>query len=253
MKISVITVCRNSEKTIGETIESVAVQDYPHREYIVVDGKSTDDTMSIINDHRSTISTVLSEPDGGIYDAMNKGLRLATGDVIGFLNSDDVYVDSSVLSSVAKAFAQYDVDACYGDLIYVDKGDTSKVVRYWRSGNYQPGLFRRGWMPAHPTFFVRREIYEKYGGFDVDYKIQSDFELTMRFLDVHGVRSVYLPVTMIRMRMGGVTNNSMLNVVKGNIEAYRACKKHNMNVTPLFFFRKILSRVPQFFVKPGKG
>lgn len=247
MKISIITVSYNSAATIEDAIMSVASQTYHDVEHIIIDGSSTDGTLEIINRHKDKISKFVSEPDEGIYDAMNKGLRLAGGDVIGFLNADDIYADNLVLQKVASVFDDSVVDACYADLVYVSKDNLNKVIRYWKSGGYQEGLFRRGWMPAHPTFFVRKAVYDKYGGFDLDFKFQSDFDLTMRFLDVHRIKSVYIPEIFVKMRMGGATNRSILNIIKGNIEAYRACKKNGLNVNLFFIVRKILSRTPQFF------
>jgi glycosyltransferase involved in cell wall biosynthesis len=250
VKISVITVVYNGASTIEDTILSVAAQSHSDVEHIVVDGGSTDGTVQIIERHRDKLAQVISEPDEGIYDAMNKGIARATGEVVGTLNSDDVYADERVLATVAEAFLDPDLDACYGDLVYVDRERTDRVVRYWTSRPYEPGLFERGWMPAHPTFYVRRRVYERCGGFDLEYRIQSDFELTMRFLRICQIRSLYIPRIMVRMRMGGTTNKKLSNIVKGNIESYRACRKHGIPVTPLFFVKKILSRLPQFVRRP---
>ena len=249
MKISIITVCYNSSLTITDTINSVARQTHANKEHIVVDGNSNDSTMEIVRASPS-ISHFVSEPDLGIYDAMNKGLKLATGDVIGILNSDDYYVDSSVLTQVAAVFANSEIDACYADLVYVNQLDTNKVVRYWKSCIFVPGLFKRGWMPAHPTFFVRREIYEQLGDFDLDFRFQADFELTMRFLEIYRITSVYVPKIFIKMRVGGVSNNSIINIVKGNIEAYKACRKNHLAILPIFIIMKVVSRIPQFFLRP---
>jgi glycosyltransferase involved in cell wall biosynthesis len=248
VKISVITVVRNGAETIEETIRSVARQSYPDTEHIVVDGASTDDTMTIVERYRNTISRAISEPDEGIYDAMNKGIGMASGDVIGFLNADDVYADSDVLSRVAEVFNDPKIEGVYGDLVYVDREDSRRVVRYWKSREYELGSFEKGWMPAHPTFFVRKRVYDRLGGFDLDYKIQSDFELTMRFIGIHGIKTRYLPFVMVRMRRGGMSNKNLRNVIRGNLEAYRACKKHGVDVSPLFILFKICSRIPQFFV-----
>lgn len=249
LKISIITVCYNSESTISDTINSVASQNYPEVEHIVVDGASKDATMNIVRPSPS-IARYVSEPDGGIYDAMNKGISMVTGDIVGTLNADDFYADNNVLTEVARVFADPEVDACYADLVYVAQNDTSKIVRYWKSRPFQPGLFKRGWMPAHPTFFVRRHLYEELGGFDLDYKLQSDFELTMRFLEIYRINAVYIPRIIISMRIGGASNQSIRNVVTGNIEAYKACKKNHLSILPTFSILKVLSRVPQFFRRP---
>lgn len=250
MKVSIITVVYNGAATIADTVRSVATQSYRDIEYIVVDGASTDGTLSILRGFREHITTLVSEPDRGIYDAMNKGIALATGDIIGFLNSDDMYVDDAAIADVANCFRDPGVDACYADLVYVDPNDLNRVLRYWRSREYVHGLFRNGWMPAHPTFFVRRGIYQRLGGFDLDYRLQSDFELTMRFLHVHRIRTMYLPRVLVKMRLGGVTNRSLRNIIKGNIEAYRATRKHKLGVSWLFMVRKIVSRLPQLLARP---
>lgn len=250
--ISVITVARNAAATIEETIRSVAEQSHPHIEHIVVDGGSTDGTLEVIQKYRSKIAAFMSEPDKGMYDAMNKGLRLASGDIIGFLNADDVYADSCALETIARTIEGQKVDACYGDLLYIDKNNPDRVVRYWRSQPYHDGLFEKGWMPAHPTFYARRWAYDKFGGYDLAYRYQSDFELTMRFLAVNGVSSAYIPQVLVKMLSGGASRG-LWHILMGNIEAYRACRRHSLRVTPLFIARKILSRLPQFFRRGRAG
>jgi len=252
MKITVVTVARNAADTIGDTLRSVAGQTHPDVEHLVVDGASTDGTLDVVEREGGHVARVVSEPDSGLYDAMNKGIALASGEVVGTLNADDMYMHERVLARVASVFENEAVQACYGDLIYVDRRDTNRIVRYWTSQAYAPGLFERGWIPAHPTFFVRRAVYERYGAFDLKYRIQSDFELTLRLLRVHGIRSVYIPEILVRMRMGGTTNRRLINVVRGNLESYRAAKRHGLPVTPWFFVMKIASRVPQFFRRPAR-
>lgn len=252
MKISIITVCYNAAGTLVDTLDSVAAQTYADIEHVVVDGGSTDGTVELVKNHGQRVSNWVSEPDRGIYDAMNKGVAMATGDVVGILNADDVYADDAVLTQVADVFADPAIDACYADLVYVDQCDSSKIVRYWKSQAYEDGLFERGWMPAHPTFFVRKAVYEKFGGFDLSFPRQADFELTMRFLAIHKIKSVYVPKIWVKMRVGGVSNNSVRGVIKGNLEAYRACRKNALNVGIFFIPRKILSRLPQFFKKPAE-
>jgi glycosyltransferase involved in cell wall biosynthesis len=246
LKISIITVCYNSEGTITDTINSVASQSYPQVEHIVVDGASKDATMDIVRSSPS-ITSYVSEPDGGIYDAMNKGIGMVTGDIVGTLNADDIYADDNVLTEVARVFADPEVDACYADLVYVAQNDTGKIVRYWKSRPFRSGLFKRGWMPAHPTFFVRKKIYENYGGYDLDFKLAADFELTMRFMEIYAINTRYIPNVWVRMRMGGATNKYVWNVIKGNLESYKACRKNGLKVGPLFPLMKVISRVPQFF------
>ncbi|OAM53137.1 glycosyl transferase [Methylovorus sp. MM2] len=249
MKISIVTVCFNSANTIADTIESVATQNYAKKEHIIVDGLSKDLTMDIVS-AAASVSHYVSEADNGIYDAMNKGLKMATGEIIGLLNADDFYASETVLAEVAEVFENPSVDACYADLVYVNQQYTDKVVRYWKSRSFIPGLFRKGWMPAHPTFFVRRKVYENLGDFNLQFPRQADFELTMRLLEVNRIKSVYVPKIWVKMRVGGTSNNSVKGVLKGNLEAYKACKLHGLDVGPFFIARKILSRLPQYFIRP---
>lgn len=249
MKISIITVCYNSAATIQDTLDSIASQTHPDIEHIVVDGGSRDTTMDMVR-AAPHVSKYISEPDRGIYDAMNKGIAMATGDVVGTLNSDDFYMHEKVLERVAEVFSNPSIDACYADLIYIQQDDPDRVVRYWQSRPFRPGLFKLGWMPAHPTFFVRKRLYEELGDFDLEFKLQSDFELTMRYLELFRINSVYLPEIFVKMRVGGASNQSLRNVIKGNIEAYKACKKNHLGINPLFNLFKIASRLPQFFNRP---
>jgi glycosyltransferase involved in cell wall biosynthesis len=250
MKISVITVCYNAATTIEEAILSVLSQEQADVEHIVIDGGSTDGTSAILERYRNRISTIVSEPDGGIYYAMNKGIALATGDVLGFLNADDMYFHPCVLARVVSRFADPLIDACYADLVYVDAIDQSKIVRYWTSQAYRDGLFEHGWMPAHPTFYARRKVYERHGKFDTRYRLQADFELCVRFLAIKRIRTAYVNEIWVKMRMGGATNRSLRNVWRGNLEAYDAARRNGLDVGPMFIVRKVLSRLPQFFAKP---
>jgi len=244
--ISVITVSYNSRETIADTIESVASQTYPSVEHIVMDGASTDGTLEVLERFRDKLSKIVSEPDEGIYAAMNKGLSLATGDVIGTLNSDDVYVDENVLALVAEVFRDDSVDVCYGDIFYVDKGDLNRIVRHWKSEPYRPGLFEQGWMPPHPSFFIRRRVLGRVGLFEPRYRFAADFDFMLRALHVQRLRSIYLPRELVTMRVGGWTNNSVRNVIRGNIEAYRSCRKNGLGVSPFFIARKIFRKLPQY-------
>lgn len=241
---------RNAAGTIEETLDSVAAQSYRKVEHIVIDGASIDGTRQILERRRRRVAAVVSEPDDGIYDAMNKGIALARGEVIGTLNAGDVYFTRDVLNEVAGVFENADVEACYADLIYVAEQNPNRVIRYWTSRDYAPGLFERGWLPAHPTFFVRRSVYERFGAFDLRYRIQADFDLTMRLLAVHRICSVYVPRIFVRMRMGGATNNSLANVIRGNLESWRACRRNGLDVSPWFFVTKIGQRLPQFIRRP---
>jgi glycosyltransferase involved in cell wall biosynthesis len=250
-KVSVITVCYNSAATIENTIKTIAMQDYDNLEYIVVDGKSKDNTLEIVAKFGSLVSQCVSEKDKGNYDAYNKGLKLATGDVIGFLNSDDFYPTADVISRVAKAFAADPrLDAVYSDLCYVKQHETDKIVRYWRSSEYKPGLFLKGWVPPHPTFFVRKRVYDKLGGFDISYRIAADWELLARFIEVNRIRTRYLPGVLVHMQLGGLTNRSWGNVWKQNKEIWRAAKAHGLHPTlSSFVLGKAWSRGRQFITR----
>ncbi len=249
LKVSIITVCHNSAETIGDTIASIASQQYSNKEHIIVDGASKDKTIDIVK-HASSVTRYISEPDKGIYDAMNKGLKLATGDVIGLLNADDFYEGDAVLNQVADVFKDSAVQACYADLLYVDKNDTSHVIRYWKSRIFEPGLFKRGWMPAHPTFFVRKSIYEKLGCFDLNYKIAADFELMMRFLEINQIKVVYVPKVFVRMRVGGETNRSFSNILNQNKEIVQILKKYGFKMSVIgLLARKIVTRGSQFLAR----
>ena len=250
MKISIITVCFNSEATIRDTLDSVSQQTHSDVEHIIVDGASSDRTLAIVRSHPAVPVHVLSEPDGGIYDAMNKGLRLATGDVVGFLNSDDTYSHGGVVAQIAAAMRPIAVDACYGDLVLVDAKRPSRILRYWQSRPHKAGMCARGWMPAHPTFYVRRDAYNKHGGFDTSFRIAADFEMSLRLLDVKGLRSVHLPEVLVRMRSGGESTRSVRAIVKGNLEAARACVKHGLPAGAGFFTRKLASKLPQLLRRP---
>lgn len=249
MKITIITVSFNAAATIAETLDSVAGQDWPHIEHIVVDGGSRDATMDRVRAHSRRLACVVSEPDQGVYDAMNKGLALANGEVIAFLNADDVYMDSGVVRRAVEVLADSAVDACHADLIYCSVGDSNRIVRRWRSGPHWPKACLAGWMPPHPTFFARRELYARFGSFDLRYRLQSDFDLMLRFFELHGVRSRHVPEVWVRMRMGGLSNRSIGNVLRGNLEAWRACRRNGFRVTPWFMVHKVASRVSQFLIR----
>lgn len=253
-KITMITVSYNSGKTIEDTIMSVANQTFRNVEYIVVDGLSTDNSLDIVNSHSTIITKVISERDAGIYDAMNKGIGLATGDIIGLINSDDILADDSVLQRVSDVFSENpEIDACYGDLCYVKTDDLSKMVRYWRSNEYTKGFMNNGWVPPHPTFYVRREVYQKYGVFDLSYRIAADFELMLRFFAVHHIKTAYVPYIMVKMRLGGTSNRNLKNILMQNLEIRRALRSHNMSSSLVgFIAHKGLSRFLQFIQRPEK-
>ncbi len=250
MKISIITVCYNSAKTIEDTLKSVANQKDVNIEHILIDGASTDETLQIIKQHNS-VTTLISERDKGIYDAMNKGIALATGDVVGILNADDFYMHDRVLSEVVQVFLDPSIEACYGDLVYVSQQDTNKVVRYWKSRDYADGLFKLGWMPAHPTFFVRKGVYERLGDFDLNYKIAADFELLFRFIEKNKIKTKYIPKVLVKMRLGGTTNKSLSNVFKQNKEIIAILSKYYVDISLVkFMLRKLFNRFFQFICHP---
>ncbi|MFM7234889.1 MAG: glycosyltransferase family 2 protein [Flavobacteriales bacterium] len=247
MKVSIITITYNSAETLEDTIQSVLSQDYPNVEYIIVDGSSKDDTLAIVERYRKSIAVVLSEPDKGIYDAMNKGVRLATGDVIGILNSDDFYADSTVVTDVVANLSQTNADACYADLVYVDRNETSRIVRTWKSGSYRQGRFLEGWMPPHPTFFVKRSIYQMHGLYSTELRSSADYELMLRFVHKHGIRMCYLPRVITRMRAGGQSNVTLRNRWRANREDRLAWKMNGLRPGLFTLIRKPLSKLLQYF------
>ena len=252
MKISIITASYNSAATIADTLRSVAGQTYRNFEHIVVDGASTDDTLQYVSRIGGPGVRVVSEPDKGIYDAMNKGLALATGDVVGLLNSDDLYPTPTVLEHVAAAFDDPSVDAVYGDLCYVKQHDTSVIVRYWRSSPFTPGLFSRAWCPPHPTLFVRRSVYERIGGYDLRFAIAADMELMARYLEVHRIKTLHLDEVLVHMRMGGTTNRSLRNIVQQNREIWHALGMHKLTPSlPSFVVHKLVARARQLLARPA--
>ncbi|MFN1835377.1 glycosyltransferase family 2 protein [Balneola sp. MJW-20] len=237
MKISVITISFNSEATMGKTIESIRGQNYSDIEHIVVDGGSSDRTLDIIQDNENITSKWISEPDDGIYDAMNKGIRLATGDVIGFLNSDDRYYDEYVVQNIADAFIKYDCDCTYGNLVY--SNDQGKITRVWDSRSYEPGLFRKSWTPAHPTFYCKQSVYEQYDLYKTDYEIAADVELMFRYLNVHGIRSHFIDRRLVNMLEGGVSNQGLQSTITITKEMSRAFKENGLKLNiPKYLFYK---------------
>lgn len=246
MKVSIITITYNSAETVEDTIQSVISQDYPDIEYIIVDGASKDNTLSIVDRYKDKIAIIQSEPDKGIYDAMNKGVRLATGDLIGILNSDDFYADAQVISDIVKTVQSTAADGCYADLVYVDRNETSRVVRTWKSGEYRHGQFMRGWMPPHPTFFVKRTVYEAYGSYTLQLRSAADYELMLRFIHKHGIRVSYLPRVITKMRAGGQSNVTIKNRWRANREDRLAWKMNGLQPGFFTLMRKPLSKLLQF-------
>ncbi len=247
MKVSIITSSFNSALTIRDTLESISTQDYPNIEHLIIDGGSTDNTIEIVNEYKH-ITKIITEKDDGIYDAMNKGIKLATGDIIGILNSDDFYVNNTVISNIVNLFKTSKAQSLYADLDYVNAIDKTKVVRKWKAGEFHPNKFHYGWMPPHPTFFVRKEIYDKHGLFDPNFSSSADYELMLRFLIKHKISLVYLPEVIVHMRTGGQSNASFKNRLHANREDALAWKHNGLN--PYFFttYLKPLRKIKQFFM-----
>lgn len=248
MKISIITPVFNDPR-VSRALDSILAQRHDHElELVVVDAGSTDGTMEILATYSDRISTLISEPDDGIYDGMNKGIRRATGDVVGILNADDRYADNLVLHDVMEAFEDNETDACYGDLVYVDEDD--KVARYWKSGSPSVAKWYWGWMPPHPTFFVRRSVYDRHGLFDLGYPIAADYELMLRLFLKQGINVKYLDRVMVRMSLGGASNGSIPNIVKANAEVARAWRSNGLSGGFLVPILKPASKIFQFVGRP---
>ena len=248
MKISLITPVQNSINSINDLIKSVTDQNYIEIEHILVDGGSIDGTLETLNLYKKNNPEVkfISEKDNGVYDALNKGLNLATGDVIGFVHSDDFLKSNTILSEIASIFENNDVDGVYGDLQYVKSTDINNVVRNWKSRKFYPEMIKKAWMPPHPTLFLRKEVYEKHGNFDSSYKISADYEFILRIFKDQFLKFEYLPKTITTMRLGGISNGSLRNIALKVKEDYRAMRKHKVgNIFTLV--RKTLSKLDQYF------
>lgn len=247
MKITIITSVYNKSDTIGKAIESVISQTYNNIEYIVVDGNSTDGTIDIIKNFWDRIDKFISEKDKGIYDALNKGIKAASGDVIGFLHSDDLFFDEFVIEKIANAFNKYNVDGVYGDLIYTYKHNTGKILRYWKSSQYRPDMLKKGWMPPHTALFLKKSVYDKFGGFDLDFKISADYDFMLRVLK-DGIKIKYIPETICKMRVGGESNKSLKNIIRKSNEDLRALRKNNIGGIVTLFIKNF-SKITQFLKK----
>jgi glycosyltransferase involved in cell wall biosynthesis len=248
MKVSLITVTFNSAITLQHTIDSIAEQNYSNIEYIIIDGNSTDETVSIIESNSHTVSKWVSEPDKGLYDAMNKGIQMATGDIVGIINSDDFYHRTDAISKVVEGFSDPNIDCVFADIRFVKNENLDKTVRYYSSKRFDLGAFTWGFMPAHPTFFTYRKNFEKFGGYKTDYKIAADFELLVRFLYKHQLTYKYLNFDLMKMRLGGVSTASLKSTWVINQEDLRACKENGLktNYIRLYsrYFRKFLEYIP---------
>lgn len=244
MKISIITISFNANDTIEKTLNSINSQSYSNIEHIIVDGGSIDGTIEICNSF-SHISKIISEPDNGVYDAFNKGLKLATGDIIGFLNADDVFCNENSIQDIVDAFSNNETDIVYGNLDYVNK--EGKVIRNWISRPYEKGLVKKAWMPAHPTFYCKKEVYDRLGGYNDSFKIAGDFELCLRFLEINNIPSFYLNKKIVKMLVGGISNSGLKSKLTIFKEELRAFKINNISVNPVFFFFYKLKKLKQFF------
>lgn len=249
MKFSLITVSYNSSQTIADTIESVLSQTYHDIEYIIVDGNSKDNTIEIVKSYEPLFNGRLrwiSEPDNGLYDAMNKGIRMATGDIVGIINSDDLFCDSEAISKVVSVFKNDNVlDGVYADLYYVAQDDTNKVIRRWVTGSQKP--FISGWHPAHPTLYLKNDVYKKYGFFDLNFRLAADFEIMLRFLDNYKIKIAYLPESFVKMRLGGETNKSIQNIYNQNIECIKSFEKNKIKVNKLLYpFKRLIPKLLQY-------
>jgi glycosyltransferase involved in cell wall biosynthesis len=245
--VSIITVTYNSKSTISDTIRSVLEQTYPGIEYIIIDGLSTDGTQDIVRSFGTKISKFVSEKDIGIYDAINKGIRLSTGEIIGILNSDDSFYTDQVIERVVSAFNEDDIHAVYGDIQFFDREDPSKIVRYYSSKRFNPGMFKFGIMPAHPSFYAKRELFEKFGYYKTDYKIAADFELLIRFLNIHKIRTKYIQMPFVSMRPGGISNKSVISNITLNKEIARACRENGIKTNYLYIYSKYFFKIFEFF------
>lgn len=251
MKISIITPTLNCEKLIRRTMDSIFLQEGVEIEQIVIDGVSKDGTIAVLKEYKKKCNylTIISEKDNGLYDAMNKGIQLATGDVIGILNAGDFYANRHILKKVMLKFENEETDSVYGDLVYIKGDKIENIVRVWRSGKLGKDKFYKGWMPPHPTFFVKKSIYEKYGFFNTDLKISADYELILRFLLKNGVTSIYIPKVLVYMPIGGVSNASFTNRLQANREDKKAWKLNELKPKFYTIIWKPLSKVKQFFLK----
>jgi glycosyltransferase involved in cell wall biosynthesis len=238
-------VCYNSAQSIRESLDSLFSQDYESVESIIIDGGSTDGTLAILKEYESKISILVSEPDKGLYDALNKGFKNASGDIIGILHSDDLFYDSTTLSKVAAAFTA-EIDAVYGDLLYIKKGEEQKIHRKWISGKYKEGDFYNGWMPPHPTFFVRKPIFEQFGYFNTTFRLAADYELMLRFIHKHKIRLAYISHYLVKMRVGGMSNANVKNRLKANNEDRKAWEINGIKPKFYTLWLKPLSKLKQF-------
>ncbi|MCW3785461.1 glycosyltransferase family 2 protein [Plebeiibacterium sediminum] len=248
MTISIITATYNAEKTIESAIRSISDQNYSDIEYIIVDGGSTDNTLQIIEKYNDQVQHFISEPDKGIYDAINKGISLATGDIIGVLHADDIFYDNDILKRIALEFKQGHYNAVYGDLQYVNAQNTDKVIRYWKSCDFKSSLLKTGWMPPHPTLFVQGEVFNNIGNYSLKYKIAADYDFILRLFSTPGYSFKYIPQVITKMRVGGASNKSIKNIIQKSKEDISALKQNNIGGVSTLIWKNV-SKIPQFFKK----
>mgnify|MGYP006105608339 CR=1 FL=1 len=251
MKISIITPTFNSQKTINENINSILIQNYKNWEQIIIDNLSTDNTLSIIKKFNNHKIKIISEKDKGIFDAINKGILNSTGEIISILHSDDFFFNKDALTNVVNNFLNPEINAVYGNLLYVKKSNRDKILRYWQSNNFKKGLFFRGWSPPHPSFFVKKKVYEKFGNYQLKFGNSSDFELMFRLLEKNQVSSKYINKVLVTMRYGGASNKNLLNIIKQNLTILKilGIEKNYIKIIKLIYF-KFKERLKQFFTKP---
>ncbi len=248
MKVSLITAVLNARDTIGDTLDSVANQSHQNIEHIIVDGGSTDGTLEVIEHYASQIHRLISEPDQGLYDAMNKGMACASGDIIGVLNADDVFADNQVIEKAVHVLRHDDYDAVYGDLVYVDNADIGHVKRSYISGHYKKGKVFLGWMPAHATLYLKREVQRRIGDYNLDAGLQADLEYCARAFEIHQIRAHYVEQVWVRMRLGGLSNRSVRQRIQANWQSYKALRALGLKRDPFsFFVVKFAHKLPGFF------
>ena len=248
MKVSIITATYNSANTIIDTLRSLENQTYKNIEYIIIDGASKDNTSDVINANPTGVTSMISEPDRGIYDALNKGIDAATGDIVGFLHSDDLFSSDTAIEDIVKQFNLTSADAVYADLEYVSKDNLSQVVRLWKSGKYNKNKLKNGWMPPHPTYYMKRELYEKFGSFDLSFKIAGDYDSLLRYLWKNNISMSYIPKVLLKMRVGGASNRSLKNIIQKTKEDISALKNNGVPVFRAILWKN-LSKIPQFIFK----
>jgi len=248
-KITIVTPTYNSAKTLTTNIQSIQNQSYTNWQHLIIDNVSVDKTIEIINTNYDSRRKIISEKDNGIYDALNKGISLADGEIISILHSDDIFFDNNTLMEVINKFENYNTDIVYGDLIYVKKNNLNKTLRYWKSNKYEFGLFDKGWSPPHPAFFIKKEIHDKLGLYKNNIGNSADIELMYRMLEKHKISNQYLNKILVKMRYGGKSNNSLFQIFRQNLQILKFLNLKNPFQICLFIYLKIKNRISQFFKK----